>query len=321
MIQKTLRPILDKDVYSKYAYELIAYEMYYAVFRPLLAILLGEEETKENAKKDVLIAAFSSRKIFYVDSFVFGDFTAAISKALRERGAKFNKTRKAFKILLSAFSPEIRSAIAHGEMMEKNKLNLLKKKAEELQTVKLKKMDVKVAVDSALHDLEKQFHRVTPKDLEIPVEMDGFVKEMMRQQYTENINTFADDWKNEAVLRLRAKVEKLAKEGYRADKMTEMIQSEFEVTKKHARFIARQESSLFVSKYRQARYEAAGVNKYIWSSSQDERVRKDHRDLNGRVFSWDNPPIVDKATGKRGHPGEDYNCRCVALPVIQLVGV
>jgi hypothetical protein len=43
--------------------------------------------------------------------------------------------------------------------------------------------------------------------------------------------------------------------------------------------------------------------------AQDERVREEHAALEGQTFAWSSPPAV-------GHPGEDFQCRCVALPVI-----
>lgn len=46
-------------------------------------------------------------------------------------------------------------------------------------------------------------------------------------------------------------------------------------------------------------------------------MRADHRRLNGKIFSWNAPPIVDMRTGRRGHPGDDYQCRCVAIPVFE----
>ena len=47
-------------------------------------------------------------------------------------------------------------------------------------------------------------------------------------------------------------------------------------------------------------------------------MRDSHRHLNGKRFSWNDPPVVDARTGRRCHPGQDYQCRCVALPVFDL---
>jgi len=48
---------------------------------------------------------------------------------------------------------------------------------------------------------------------------------------------------------------------------------------------------------------------YIWRDSSDERVRTAHKENDGKIFSWTNPPAT-------GHPTQDYQCRCDAEPVM-----
>jgi SPP1 gp7 family putative phage head morphogenesis protein len=70
---------------------------------------------------------------------------------------------------------------------------------------------------------------------------------------------------------------------------------------------------------------AAGVTHYVWSTSQDSSVREDvkgrgdpdHAHLDGLTFSWDEPPVTCERTGDRNHPGQDFQCRCVAVPVLE----
>lgn len=93
------------------------------------------------------------------------------------------------------------------------------------------------------------------------------------------------------------------------------IQKAYSVSRSKALFIARDQMAKLNSEITQHQQRDAGVNRYIWSTSGDERVRKSHAELDGKVFSWDSPPVVDKRTGRRAHPGEDYQCRCVALPL------
>jgi len=62
----------------------------------------------------------------------------------------------------------------------------------------------------------------------------------------------------------------------------------------------------------QERQQALGAETYIWRTSQDSRVRASHRALDGTIQRWDTPPIVDEKTGRRAHPGEDFQCRCRA---------
>jgi SPP1 gp7 family putative phage head morphogenesis protein len=145
-------------------------------------------------------------------------------------------------------------------------------------------------------------------------------KQDLVDTYQKNIELYINDWKDEAIERLREKTQANAALGYRSDRLARIVKTEFGVSKNKAKMIARQETSLFVSKYREERYTGAGIKQYIWSTSQDQRVRHDHADLNHKIFSWDEPPIVDQSTGKRGNPGTDFNCRCLALPLIRLSG-
>lgn len=93
------------------------------------------------------------------------------------------------------------------------------------------------------------------------------------------------------------------------------IQHSYSTTRSHARLIARDQIGKLNSKITQHQQKACGVRRYKWSDSGDSRVRRDHRRLNGKIFSWDDPPVIDTRTGRRGHPGDDYQCRCVAIPV------
>lgn len=67
-------------------------------------------------------------------------------------------------------------------------------------------------------------------------------------------------------------------------------------------------------KIQEQRQRDAGFTKYVWTTSLDERVREDHAELDGTVQGWDSPPIADKRTGIRAHPGGVWNCRCSAVP-------
>lgn len=55
--------------------------------------------------------------------------------------------------------------------------------------------------------------------------------------------------------------------------------------------------------------ETGATGQYVWRTQHDERVRTSHRVNDGRIFSWSDPP-------PSGHPGEDYICRCEAVPYI-----
>jgi SPP1 gp7 family putative phage head morphogenesis protein len=104
-------------------------------------------------------------------------------------------------------------------------------------------------------------------------------------------------------------------QGLRWESMVEQIQEDGDVTENRAKLIARDQTSKMNAAFSQERMEGVGIERYEWSTSQDERVRESHADMDGKVCDWDDPPDVD---GENVHPGEAINCRCVAIPVVDM---
>jgi SPP1 gp7 family putative phage head morphogenesis protein len=75
------------------------------------------------------------------------------------------------------------------------------------------------------------------------------------------------------------------------------------------------------------RLQALGVEEYVWVAVGGERYPRElhHRHLNGRVFRYDKPPIIQRAEGNqpevRGKPGDLIGCRCRARPVLNFTKV
>lgn len=69
---------------------------------------------------------------------------------------------------------------------------------------------------------------------------------------------------------------------------------------------ARDQTLKYHSQIDEARGKTAGLEHYIWRTAGpgDERTRESHAALEGLRFHRGNPPEV-------GHPGEDYQCRCI----------
>lgn len=82
--------------------------------------------------------------------------------------------------------------------------------------------------------------------------------------------------------------------------------------KNRARLIARDQSGKYYGRMNQLRQTELGLDEYIWRTVRDERVRQSHRVKDGKKFKWSEPPA------DTGHPGEDYQCRCVAEPVVDI---
>lgn len=113
-------------------------------------------------------------------------------------------------------------------------------------------------------------------------------------------------------------MEKIVLDSYlKGETVTEIskrIQRSYSMTKFHARLIARDQIGKLNCQITRYQQQSCGVNKYTWRTAGDGRVRDSHRVLDKKVFDWNHPPVVDKS-GRRCHPGQDYQCRCVAIPV------
>ncbi len=104
--------------------------------------------------------------------------------------------------------------------------------------------------------------------------------------------------------------------GARVEEIAERIQGATGASEAQASLIARDQVLKLNAQITQARHQAAGITEYVWRTSRDERVRPRHKHLDGTRQRYSAPPVVDPRTGRRGHPGEDYPCRCTADPVI-----
>lgn len=103
----------------------------------------------------------------------------------------------------------------------------------------------------------------------------------------------------------------------RAAAISKAIQESGEVAKSRADLIARTEVSRAATSLTEARARAVGSTHYIWRTSGDSDVRAGHRAMEGKVCSWAEPPDVDE-NGRimNFHPGQIWNCRCWAEPII-----
>ncbi|MEI8206363.1 MAG: hypothetical protein WCG03_05745 [Kiritimatiellales bacterium] len=102
------------------------------------------------------------------------------------------------------------------------------------------------------------------------------------------------------------------------------------VTEKQAKLIARDQNGKIHSQLTLERMKGGGITKAKWNHSGAGRApREYHRTkwdgvshnppngLDGYIFDINNPPIADLETGERAVPGELFDCKCYATPVIE----
>ena len=117
----------------------------------------------------------------------------------------------------------------------------------------------------------------------------------------------------EAAQRIRNLTLEARASGTRPEDLVAAIQASGNVTTSRARLIARTEVARTASLLTQARAEHVGSTHYVWATVRDSDVRKSHKEMEGKVIAWANPPTL--SDGTTCHAGQIYNCRCFPEPL------
>jgi len=97
--------------------------------------------------------------------------------------------------------------------------------------------------------------------------------------------------------------------------LKEQIAKTLNVSDTRARLIARDQTNKLYGGLTALRAKFNEWPFYEWDTSDDERVREDHKRLDGKIFSFNSSewPVIDTRTNEKGIPGSGIQCRCIAL--------
>lgn len=139
--------------------------------------------------------------------------------------------------------------------------------------------------------------------------------EKRAQEFAERVDSSVVGFTETEKRVLTRLVQTAVDENWSMVKLQKTLEGRRGIGREKAKIVARQGMSETVTSIKSEYYVAAGFPTYIWKTKGDSRVRPDHSILDGKVCEWQNPPVVDLATGYRGHPGQAAHCRCEAIPV------
>lgn len=151
--------------------------------------------------------------------------------------------------------------------------------------------------------LERQLSRISAKSLWIGQHPTAFSQSFI-DEHIQLIKSVRREHLDKIGLALRRGI----REGRLQRDLEKDIRSATGMSKRRSQLIARNaplQYSGALTRYHQTN---AGIKKYRWQTSQDERVRDSHHSRNGVVYSWNNPGP---------HPRSEVNCRCDAVPVLE----
>lgn len=329
---KPIRISTDEyDEIEKKIKELFKKEIYY----PLLKELNYKSATLKNAQDDLLDALRSGKITFYRGKFS-GNFTATTSKELRKLGATWSRTLKSYCLRLSDIPLEMRGIIGQSENVFVQKIRSIDRKLESVIPKELaSKLKIEHIFDRTIFKVEKEFQQ-SVKNITISPTLSKSARERISQEWQTNMHLWIRNFTEKEILSLRRLIRVNVEKGNRYEAVTKTIEDSYGVTARKAKFLARQETSLLVTKMKEIRYQDAGINEYKWrcvSGTPQHPTRKRHKALSsmsdkGKVFQFTRPPNTaeegnpdrDAYEGPGGffnNPGQDYNCRCTAIPVIR----
>lgn len=316
MRNKQLKPIDVPLRFDKQVEEEILAFLFENLFAPVIEAMELSKSINFNANTSVIEDAIKSGKIQFSDGIFKGDFNAALTKEFRQLGLKFDKRIKGYRKEIKNLPIPLQVTIAQtASNYEKMASRMISSIDSLVFDEELGGLSFASTYNDILSDIDNKLTKTVGNPLGIQVETSALQKMVITEEFSNNLKLFIRNFANEQIPILREEVEKTVFAGIRAESLQKVIIDRFGVSRSKAKFLASQEISLFTAKYKKSKYQEAGINQYKWSTSQDIRVRPDHKDLNGKVFSFDDPPITDKATGERNNPGEDYGCRCKAIPL------
>lgn len=282
-------------------------------------VLKNSEESEYRALQDGL---YSGRITFYRGVFS-GKFNAGISKELRSLGAVWDRKTSTYRIQGSALPMPVRSLISASESKFKRVLDRIDDKLakilpEEISS-KFKCADI---FESTLYKSDQAFRQAV-KSVAIQPQLPAEQRKKIADEWQNNMELWIKDFTKKEIKQLRTDLQESVFAGNRYGNAVKTIQKSYGVSERKAKFLARQETSLLMAKFQETQYQDAGIKEYKWGTvagSKLHPVRPSHKALEGKIFRWDDPPITTPAgePARRNNPGQDYNCRCFAKPIVRV---
>lgn len=317
---KTLRPQPIRDAYFKPIEKDLVRIFRETLFDPLIAIVRDSTAQKIvlNAAPDPLEQALRTGRIQYdpEKGQFSGSFSAATSRALRALGATFDSRNGTYSLDPARVPANIRIIAQQSEAVARSTHDSLLRALDDAhERIEAAGTALAVGADGMIDRVQADFETIA-KGITVTPELTDQGKKNMADDYNKNMALSIKGWQEEQIEKLRDQVEQNAQAGYRFEGLIERIEHEYDVTKSKAAFLARQETGLYVAKFRRETFSDMGVEGYVWQARGKGLTRPSHWALNDRVFKYNTPPVVDPATQRHANPGEDFNCLCLDRPIL-----
>ena len=171
---------------------------------------------------------------------------------------------------------------------------------------------------------DKEFQKTIEKGIHINPPITSEWWEDMKDSWAEDNYSLITSNAKKYVSQINTLTEQAIINGLSPAKLKEEIKKATEgLSDKHCKLLARDQMGKLNGQITQAQMEEVGLDLYVWSTAYDDRVRDSHALMEGLLCRWDDASVCSYDNGKTWvsrpsgavdlHPGQDIQCRCVAL--------
>ena len=171
---------------------------------------------------------------------------------------------------------------------------------------------------------DKEFQKTIEKGIHVNPPTTSEWWDDMKSSWAENNYTLITSNAKKYVEQINNLTEQAIVNGLSPKKLKEEIMKATEgLSEKHCKLLARDQMGKLNGNITEAQMQEIGLDLYVWSTAYDDRVRDSHALMEGLLCRWDDASVCSYDNGKTWvdrpsgavdlHPGQDIQCRCVAL--------
>lgn len=248
-------------------------------------------------------------------------FTATLSKEIKEMGGQWKNGG-----YLIAPNLDLQQAIDYSIKEQSRKINVIRQYIDESITNtdnSIKSLDLSDTTQFIVQDMTTDLSKSTEviKDaykFAISPDMTDLKIKNISENYTNNLEKSIKGMLEDELPKFRNNIEDLVFSGVRREDLKKLINKEYNIFGYRSELIAKQETSLVLTEYKATHYQEAGCRQFMWKHTSISKTDNEYHKniLDGKIFDYDNPPVIDLKSGERGLPGQFFNCSCIMLPLI-----
>lgn len=178
------------------------------------------------------------------------------------------------------------------------------------------------SANEALEFNNREFEKVIEKGIKVKVPISSSWWDDMKNSWAENNYTLITSNAKNYISKINTLTEQAITNGLAPSKLkSQLFQATQGLTEKHCKLLARDQIGKLNGQIIQNQMQELGLDMYVWSTANDDRVRDSHAVMEGLLCRWDDASVCSYDNGKTWvprpgnaidlHPGQDIQCRCV----------